>query len=160
MLGTVVSGRSIIVLRCCHHPACGGQSPRHKPRKVQENDGAAPHRETPSGCERKGRDTRLKWMNEFKLHMAAEDTTTRCSTGTNNAPTVFFPGNRHGPNADTSGWQFQNKTKWFLINLNKKYLRKHIELLLTIMIVTLLLLLLNIILIKLYFYCTFHAHIT
>ncbi|KAG7231042.1 hypothetical protein INR49_025072 [Caranx melampygus] len=49
MLGTVVSGRSIIVLRCCHHPACDGQSPRHKLRKVQENDGAAP---SPGNTER------------------------------------------------------------------------------------------------------------
>lgn len=39
MLGTAVSGRSIIVL-CCHHPACNGQSPRHKPITVHKNSGA------------------------------------------------------------------------------------------------------------------------
>lgn len=25
---------------CCHHPACNGQSPRHKLINVQKNDGA------------------------------------------------------------------------------------------------------------------------
>lgn len=44
MLGTAVSGRSIIVL-CCHHPACNGQSPRHKLMNVQKNGGA--ERNTP-----------------------------------------------------------------------------------------------------------------
>lgn len=39
MLGTVVSGRSIIVL-CCHHPACNGQSPKHILISVQKNDEA------------------------------------------------------------------------------------------------------------------------
>lgn len=94
MLGTAVSGRSIIVL-CCHHPACNGQSPRHKPINVQRNDSAERNTQLSSFktavcCKQKEAKCVRKWMNEVKLHMAAEYTTTRCSSVTKNAPTVFL----------------------------------------------------------------------
>lgn len=86
MLGTAVSGRSIIVLRC-HHPAWTGHSPRNTAQNVQNNGGVKPNTQRVGPWRRCGpsETNEVALKNEWKRLNYMCNSTSRCSTAKENA---------------------------------------------------------------------------